>query len=72
MKVVSKNDYRQTNFGSLYYGDTFVTCADDNPCEELYIKTTSGCGVRVQDGECIPFSGSDCVYDVEATIVVNY
>lgn len=72
MKVVSKINYREINFGDLYYGDTFVTSADDNPCEELFIKTKNSCGVCVQNGECTPFSGSDLVYEVEATIVVNY
>ena len=72
MKVVSKNNYRQTNFNQLIAGDTFITCADIHPCEELLIKTASGYGICVQTGEGIPFSGSDLVYEVDATIVVNY
>lgn len=72
MRVVSKSNYRETNFGNLYPGDAFVTCADIDPCQELLIKTMGGYGTCVQTGESIPFSGCDLVYEVEATIVVNY
>lgn len=72
MKVVSKNDYRETNFGNLYPGDAFVMCADIHPVEELLIKTVDGCGMCVQNGINVPFSDSDLVYEVDAIIVVNY
>lgn len=72
MKVITKNNFEDTHFGNLCYGDAFIMMEDDDPCVELYIKTEGGNAVCVQDGRITPMAGSDPVYVVEAAVVVGY